>query len=201
MLDESTSSRRPVGKYTNTVSVTVVTFLSPHRAHKRRPASQTERMAQRAVRGRQFEAMSAHVNGSSVQSGRPRDPRIDAEVLAATRDMLVEVGWDQLSLRAIATRAGVSRAALSRRWPSKAHLVLDSILGSTPDLAPFEAPTAPAGSTGWSPAVRRSLAPRRPGRRAGTAGGPAGSRRPPKSVVAGVQWTGGRALRGARGAG
>ncbi|NKR57666.1 TetR family transcriptional regulator [Rhodococcus hoagii] len=92
--------------------------------------------------------MSAHVNGSSVQSGRPRDPRIDAEVLAATRDMLVEVGWDQLSLRAIATRAGVSRAALSRRWPSKAHLVLDSILGSTPDLAPFEG-TDRAGWIDW----------------------------------------------------
>ncbi|WQB73021.1 helix-turn-helix domain-containing protein [Prescottella equi] len=92
--------------------------------------------------------MSAHVNGSSVQSGRPRDPRIDAEVLAATRDMLVEVGWDQLSLRAIATRASVSRAALSRRWPSKAHLVLDSILGSTPDLAPFEG-TDRAGWIDW----------------------------------------------------
>ena len=52
--------------------------------------------------------------------------------------MLLEVGWDQLSLRAIATRAGVSRASMSRRWPSKAHLVLGSILGATPDLTPFE---------------------------------------------------------------
>ncbi|PTR25726.1 TetR family transcriptional regulator [Rhodococcus sp. OK519] len=92
--------------------------------------------------------MNAHVNGSSSQSGRPRDPRIDAEVLAVTREMLVEVGWDQLSLRAIATRAGVSRAALSRRWTSKAHLVLDAILGSTPDLAPFEG-TDRAGWIDW----------------------------------------------------
>ncbi len=53
--------------------------------------------------------------------------------------MLLEVGWDQLSLRAIAARAGVSRASMSRRWPSKAHLVLGSILGgATPDLTPFE---------------------------------------------------------------
>jgi len=52
--------------------------------------------------------------------------------------MLVEVGWEQLSMRGIAARAGVSRAALSRRWPSKAHLVLDALLGATPDLAPFE---------------------------------------------------------------
>lgn len=52
--------------------------------------------------------------------------------------MLLEVGWEQLSLRAIAVRAGVSRASMSRRWPSKAHLVLGSILGATPDLSPFE---------------------------------------------------------------
>ncbi len=52
--------------------------------------------------------------------------------------MLLEVGWEQLSLRAIAARAGVSRASMSRRWPSKAHLVLGSILGATPDLTPFE---------------------------------------------------------------
>lgn len=73
-----------------------------------------------------------------TRSGRPRDPRIDDEVLSATRDMLIELGWDQLSLRAIAARAGVSRASMSRRWPSKAHLVLDAILGATPDLSPFE---------------------------------------------------------------
>lgn len=52
--------------------------------------------------------------------------------------MLLDVGWEQLSLRAIAARASVSRASMSRRWPSKAHLVLGSILGATPDLTPFE---------------------------------------------------------------
>lgn len=74
---------------------------------------------------------------SDVVLGRPRDPRIDTEVLAATRDLLVEVGWDALSMRGIAARAGVGRAALHRRWPTKAHLVLDAILGSAPDLAPY----------------------------------------------------------------
>ncbi|MGE2847159.1 helix-turn-helix domain-containing protein [Rhodococcus sp. 2.95] len=75
---------------------------------------------------------------NATGSGRPRDPRIDDTVLEVTRAMLLEVGWDQLSLRAIAARAGVSRASMSRRWPSKAHLVLGSILGATPDLTPFE---------------------------------------------------------------
>lgn len=85
--------------------------------------------------------MNAHATGT----GRPRDPRIDADVLATTRQMLVEVGWEQLSMRGIAARAGVSRAALSRRWVSKAHLVLDALLGATPDLEPFEG----TDRTGW----------------------------------------------------
>ncbi|MDQ2721997.1 MAG: TetR/AcrR family transcriptional regulator, partial [Actinomycetota bacterium] len=80
--------------------------------------------------------------------GRPRDPRIDAAVLAATRELLLEVGWDEMSLRAIAVRAGVGRAALHRRWPSKAHLVLDAILGTAPDLTPFEG-TDRAGWVRW----------------------------------------------------
>ncbi|WP_433608649.1 helix-turn-helix domain-containing protein [Prescottella agglutinans] len=89
--------------------------------------------------------MNAHVTDSAASTGRPRDPRIDADVLAATREMLLEVGWEQLSMRGIAARAGVSRAALSRRWASKAHLVLDSLLGATPDLEPFEG----TDRTGW----------------------------------------------------
>ncbi len=74
----------------------------------------------------------------AAPSGRPRDPRIDSEVLAVTREMLVRDGWDGLSMRAIAARAGVGRAALTRRWPSKAHLVLDALLGSAPDLSPYD---------------------------------------------------------------
>jgi AcrR family transcriptional regulator len=85
---------------------------------------------------------------ASATSGRPRDPRIDAAVLAATRELLVQVGWEGMSLRSIATRAGVGRAALHRRWPSKAHLVLDAILGSVPDLSPFEG-TDRAGWVRW----------------------------------------------------
>jgi AcrR family transcriptional regulator len=59
-------------------------------------------------------------------------------VFAVTRELLVEAGWDGLSMRQIASRSGVSRSSLSRRWTSKAELVLHAILGATPDLAPFE---------------------------------------------------------------
>lgn len=61
--------------------------------------------------------------------GRPRDPAIDTAVLTATRALLVEVGCDQLSMVAIADRAGVGRPALYRRWPSKTHLVFEAVFG------------------------------------------------------------------------
>ncbi|KMO77159.1 TetR family transcriptional regulator [Mycolicibacterium chubuense] len=77
--------------------------------------------------------------------GRPRDATIDERVLATTRELLLEVGWDDLSVRMVATRAGVGRASLSRRWTSKAELVLHAILGETPDLTPFSG----TDLTGW----------------------------------------------------
>jgi AcrR family transcriptional regulator len=78
-------------------------------------------------------------------AGRPRDGSIDERALAVTRELLVETGWDHLSMRLIAARAGVSRSSLDRRWSSKAELVLQSILGATPDLAPF----AGVDRAGW----------------------------------------------------
>jgi AcrR family transcriptional regulator len=65
-----------------------------------------------------------------------------------TRELLVEVGWDALSVRLIATRSGVSRSSLNRRWGSKAELVLQAILGATPDLEPF-AGNSRAGWVDW----------------------------------------------------
>jgi AcrR family transcriptional regulator len=84
-------------------------------------------------------------------AGRPRDASIDARVFAVTRSLLVEIGWDGLSMRTIATRSGVSRSSLSRRWSSKAELVLHAILGATPDLAPF----ADTDRLGWVDWVAR----------------------------------------------
>lgn len=78
-------------------------------------------------------------------TGRPRDASIDDRVLAVTRDLLVEVGWDELSVRLVAGRAGVGRSSLNRRWSSKAELVLHAILGEAPDMSPFTG----TDLTGW----------------------------------------------------
>jgi AcrR family transcriptional regulator len=69
-----------------------------------------------------------------VGPGRPRDPAIDAAVLQATRELHVEVGNSRLSFALIAERAGVTRPTIYRRWPSKAHVVFDSVI---PDIEPI----------------------------------------------------------------
>lgn len=81
-------------------------------------------------------------------AGRPRDASIDERVLAVTRELLVEVGWDDLSVRLVAVRSGVGRSSLNRRWSSKAELVLHAILGEAPDMSPFSG-TDLAGWIDW----------------------------------------------------
>ncbi|NMM90470.1 TetR family transcriptional regulator [Rhodococcus sp. SRB_17] len=59
---------------------------------------------------------------------RNRDERIDDAVLSATLELLGEKGYGELSIGSVATRAGVHRPAIYRRWPSKRHLVVDVVV-------------------------------------------------------------------------
>jgi AcrR family transcriptional regulator len=70
-------------------------------------------------------------------AGRPRDPRVDAAILEATLQELAEAGYTRLSIDAVARRAGVSRPAIYRRWPSKAQLVHEAVF---PDIPAGELP-------------------------------------------------------------
>jgi AcrR family transcriptional regulator len=65
-------------------------------------------------------------------AGRPRDPRIDAAILTATADLLAEIGYSNLTMAAIAERAGTTKTALYRRWSSKAELVHEAAFPATP---------------------------------------------------------------------
>ncbi len=49
--------------------------------------------------------------------------------MGATRRLLVEHGYDQISIESIAREAGVSRPTVYRRWPSKAHVVFEAAFG------------------------------------------------------------------------
>ncbi|GAA1433915.1 TetR/AcrR family transcriptional regulator [Mycobacterium cookii] len=74
--------------------------------------------------------MGIYVTLSSVmmtELGRPRDGRIDSDVLRATAELIGETGYADLSVDAIARRAGTSKPAIYRRWPSKAHLVHEAV--------------------------------------------------------------------------
>ncbi len=56
--------------------------------------------------------------------------------MAATRQLLTDVGYEQVSMESIARCAGVSRPTIYRRWPSKAHVVFEAAFGSAaePDM-------------------------------------------------------------------
>ncbi|MFF9088321.1 TetR/AcrR family transcriptional regulator [Streptomyces sp. NPDC014991] len=59
--------------------------------------------------------------------GRPRSATADAAILAATREALVDLGWSKLTLGDVATRAGVAKTTLYRRWAGKNELVVDAV--------------------------------------------------------------------------
>jgi AcrR family transcriptional regulator len=99
-------------------------------------------------------------------AGRPRDPRIDAAILGATADLLVEIGYSNLTMAAVAERAGTTKTALYRRWSSKAELVHEAAFPVAPtalgmpegDIATdIRAMIAAAGAVFTSPVVRAAL--------------------------------------------
>jgi AcrR family transcriptional regulator len=60
--------------------------------------------------------------------GRPRDPRRDKAIYDAVLELLAEVGFDRMSLDAVAARAGVSKPTIYRRCPDgKAALVAAAV--------------------------------------------------------------------------
>jgi AcrR family transcriptional regulator len=70
---------------------------------------------------------SDEVPAPASGAGRPRDGRIDDAVLRATLELLESVGYLQLTYAAIAERAGTTKPAIYRRWPTKARLVHDAV--------------------------------------------------------------------------
>jgi AcrR family transcriptional regulator len=60
--------------------------------------------------------------------GRPRDPRRREAILRAAIMLVAEVGYDRMTVEALAARAGVSKPTIYRRWPGgKKEIVVDAI--------------------------------------------------------------------------
>lgn len=71
--------------------------------------------------------MQSRTTPPARTGGRPRSAAADAAILEATRQGLVELGWSKLTLGAVATRAGVAKTTLYRRWAGKSELVVDAV--------------------------------------------------------------------------
>jgi AcrR family transcriptional regulator len=68
------------------------------------------------------------------------DPSLDAAILEAALEGLGEQGYDRMSMDDIASRARVGKAAIYRRWPSKAAVVADAIAHWRRGLGPVDPP-------------------------------------------------------------
>src|SRR3954465_7660901 len=87
------------------------------------------------------EPTSAHK--AALSDRRPGDPRIAAAILAATADLLVEIGYANLTMAAVAERAGTTKTALYRRWSGKAELIHEAAFPAAPTAL-----SAPEGDIG-----------------------------------------------------
>lgn len=67
------------------------------------------------------------MNDSNKKQGRPRSVQSHQAMLQATLELLAEVGFDVMSIEAIAARAGVGKTTIYRRYTCKEELVADAI--------------------------------------------------------------------------
>jgi AcrR family transcriptional regulator len=71
----------------------------------------------------------------AARAGRPRDTQIDLAVLDSTLTVLDRSGYARFTLEEVARRAGTTKPAIYRRWPSRQRLVLAALarrLGEAP---------------------------------------------------------------------
>jgi AcrR family transcriptional regulator len=61
-----------------------------------------------------------------AQRGRPRSERSHHAILDAANQLLAERGFVALTMDEVALRAGVSKATIYRRWPTKGTLVFEA---------------------------------------------------------------------------
>jgi AcrR family transcriptional regulator len=78
------------------------------------------------------------VNLAHALGQRPRvEGDRERQILETTLEILAEVGYDRLTMDAVAAKAKASKATLYRRWSSKANLVIDALQAAK---GPHEAP-------------------------------------------------------------
>ena len=66
-------------------------------------------------------------DGSARPVGRPREARVDRAIVEATLDLIAERGAYEFRTEDVASRAGVGKGAIYRRYPSKHELVTAAV--------------------------------------------------------------------------
>src|ERR1700733_6976388 len=74
-----------------------------------------------------------------LEKSPSRGPAREQAILDATVELVAEVGYERVTVNAIAARAHASKATMYRRWPGKAELVADALRRH----AQGDAPTVP----------------------------------------------------------
>lgn len=69
----------------------------------------------------------------AAPTGRPRSEEAHRAILDATLELLTDVGFSGLTVEGVAQRAGVGKATIYRRWPSKLPLVVEAF-GQLPGM-------------------------------------------------------------------
>ncbi|MEO6578167.1 MAG: TetR/AcrR family transcriptional regulator [Candidatus Limnocylindria bacterium] len=75
--------------------------------------------------------VSSRTPGPAPRAGRPRDPASDRAILAAAFELLRDIGYQGLSIEAVAAAAGVAKTTIYRRYASKRELVVAALLAGT----------------------------------------------------------------------
>ncbi len=82
--------------------------------------------------------MSTATTDNPRSAGRPRSAEADRAILATTLRLLVEQGYDAMSIESVAATAGVGKTTIYRRYLNTRELVVGAVLSiaDTLDLPP-----------------------------------------------------------------
>ncbi len=83
---------------------------------------------------------------SEAVRGRPRRVATDAAIHAATRSLLADVGYGELTIEGVARLAGVGKPTIYRRHDSKASLVAAALVETLEDVNPAVSDTGDAAA-------------------------------------------------------
>jgi AcrR family transcriptional regulator len=89
--------------------------------------------------------MAARAIPSKVRRGRPRSSHTEKAILKAAGEIVIASGGlAEMTIEGVAERAGVGKASIYRRWPSKGALAFDAVVDGilatqpTPDTGSLE---------------------------------------------------------------